>query len=102
MALVFGRSNRANLYPICRGIWMFATKAANTNFRVDSRIGLCVAHSTVYESLKEMARQKGAELRNAVESGKRFIVVFDNVQAYMKQRDHRIGRESRKITVFCM
>ncbi|KIJ99754.1 hypothetical protein K443DRAFT_123087 [Laccaria amethystina LaAM-08-1] len=98
VALVFGHLNCANLYPICCGIWMFATKAANTNFRVDSCIGLCVTHSTVYEALKEMARQKGIELKKAVELGKCFIVVFDNVQAYMKQRDHRIGRESLMIT----
>ena len=85
MALVFGHSNRANLYPMCRGIWMFTTKAANTNFCVDSCIGLCVAHSTVYKALKKMAKQKGIELKKAVKLGKHFIVVFDNVQAYMKQ-----------------
>ena len=73
---------------------MFAAKAANTSFRVDSRLGLCVAHSTVYEALKEMGRQKQLELRQAVNAGKHFIVVFDNIQAHIKQRDRRIGREN--------
>lgn len=77
---------------------MFATKAARTNFRVDSRIGLCVAQSTVYDALKEMAKQKQSDLKRAIESGKHFSVVFDNIQTYIKQRDHRIGRENRMIT----
>jgi len=98
MAITFGRSGRANIFPICRGIWMFATKAARTNFRVDSRIGLCVAQSTVYDALKEMAKQKQSDLKRAIESGKHFSVVFDNIQTYIKQRDRRIGRENRMIT----
>jgi hypothetical protein len=68
MAITFGRSGQANILPICRGIWMFAIKAARTNFRVDSRIGRCVAHSTVYDALKEMAKQKQSDLKRAVES----------------------------------
>lgn len=98
MGITFGRSGRANLFQICRGIWMFAIKAARTNFRVDSRIGLCVAYSTVYEALKEMAKQKQLDLQHGIKSGKHFTVVFDNIQTYIKQRDHRIGKENRMIT----
>jgi len=47
---------------------MFATKAARTNFRVDSRIGLCVAQSTVYDALKEMAKQKQSDLKRAIDT----------------------------------
>ncbi|KIM37166.1 hypothetical protein M413DRAFT_13521 [Hebeloma cylindrosporum] len=98
MAITFGHSGHANIFLICRGIWMFATKAAHTNFCVDSCMGLCVAQSTVYEALKEMAKQKQIDLKHGVHSGKHFTVVFDNIQTYIKQRGRCIGRENHMIT----
>lgn len=77
---------------------MFATKAACMNFQVNSHIGLCVAQSTVYNALKQMAKQKQSDLKHAIESGKHFSVVFDNIQTYIKQQDHYIGWENHMIT----
>ncbi|KAF8965633.1 hypothetical protein BDZ97DRAFT_1658861 [Flammula alnicola] len=98
MLLTFGRSDRANLYQLCRALWMFATKTARTVFRVESRIGQSVAHSTVYKALSEMAKQKQSELKASVQAGKDKIVVSDNVQVYARKRDRRIGRENKMIT----
>ncbi|KAF8187155.1 hypothetical protein BJ912DRAFT_970316 [Pholiota molesta] len=98
MALTFARSNRASLYPLCRGIWLFAAKASRTIFRVESRIGQSVAYSTVYIALRAMGRQKLDDLRKAIKAGRHFITVSDNIQTYAKQRVRRIGRENRMIT----
>ncbi|THH31181.1 hypothetical protein EUX98_g2994 [Antrodiella citrinella] len=35
-ALTFGRSNRASQYALARGVWLFATKAHRSIFRVES------------------------------------------------------------------
>ncbi|KAF8810193.1 hypothetical protein BYT27DRAFT_7282405 [Phlegmacium glaucopus] len=98
MSLTFGHSNRASLYALCRGIWLFAVKAPSTVFRVESRIGQSVSYQTVYQALRQMAKQKKEDLRAAIEAGHHFIVVSDNIQAYARQRDHRIGKENRMIT----
>ncbi|KAF9472171.1 hypothetical protein BDN70DRAFT_925796 [Pholiota conissans] len=97
MALTFGRSNRANFYAMCRGLWLFSTRAANTMFRVESRLGLSVSLATVYTALREMAKQKQMDLKEAIQLGKLFILIFDNIQTYIKQRDHRIGRENKML-----
>ncbi|KDR64811.1 hypothetical protein GALMADRAFT_1353873, partial [Galerina marginata CBS 339.88] len=98
MSLTFGRSSHANYYQICRSIWLFAIKAPYTLFRVESRLGLSVAISSVYDALREMSRTKRQELKQAVEDGKHHISVSDNIQTYSKERDRRIGRENKMIT----
>ncbi|RDB15452.1 hypothetical protein Hypma_004158 [Hypsizygus marmoreus] len=100
MSMTFGRSNRASLFQLCRGIWLFAVKAPSTVYRVESRLGLSVTVSTVYNALKEMAEQKRTELREAFlpGSGRFFNVVIDNTQTYAKVRDPRLGRENQMIT----
>jgi hypothetical protein len=98
MSLTFGRSDRASLYQLCRGLWMFATKTAKTVFRVESRIGQSVAYATVYAALGEMARQKQSELKAKVQAGIHYSIVSDNIQAYRKERDHRLGRENQLLT----
>ncbi|KAH7917122.1 hypothetical protein BV22DRAFT_1026962, partial [Leucogyrophana mollusca] len=102
MALTFIKTWRASFYPICRAVYLFATKSHRSLFRVDSRLGRSVSFNTVYASLKTMAEQRQRELQEATRlgSGRNFAVVGDNVQAFAKQRDHRIGRESRMIKGF--
>ncbi|KAM6491642.1 hypothetical protein JOM56_012886, partial [Amanita muscaria] len=73
MSMTFSRSNRASLYPLCRGVWLFAVKAHHSIFRVESRLGQSIAYSTVYEALRSMADHTMKDLR----------------------RDHRIGRENK-------
>ncbi|PPQ95548.1 hypothetical protein CVT26_008573 [Gymnopilus dilepis] len=98
LALTFGRSNRASLYALGRAVWMFAAKAPHTLYRVESRLGMSVAYTTVYRALATMSQQKRRILRNAVASGKNFIVVSDNIQVYARERERRIGKENRMIT----
>lgn len=95
--MTFSRSNRASLYSLCRGVWLFAVKAHHSVFRVESRLGQSVAYSTVYEALRSMANHKMKDLQVAARagSGRHFIVVSDNIQVYLRQRDHRIGRENK-------
>ncbi|KAH7904089.1 hypothetical protein BJ138DRAFT_1019611, partial [Hygrophoropsis aurantiaca] len=102
MALTTVRSARCTLYPLCRGVYLFATKAQKSLFRVESRIGRSVAYQTVYTALATMAEARNNELHVATrpESGRHFLIVGDNIQAFAKQRDHRIGRESRMIKGF--
>ncbi|KAF9482611.1 hypothetical protein BDN70DRAFT_778301, partial [Pholiota conissans] len=100
MALTFLRSNRASLYPLCRGIWLFAIKGPRTLFRVESRIAQSVAYSTVYTALGEMGKKKRKELQEAISAGEHFNTVTDNIQTWYKRRVHRIGRESQELKGF--
>ncbi|KAF8056184.1 hypothetical protein FPV67DRAFT_1731334 [Lyophyllum atratum] len=99
MSLTFGRSERASLYALCRGIWYFSTKAHRSIFRVESRLAQCVAYSSVYPALKAMSEQQLKDLKAALlpGSGRHILTVGDNVQTFVKPRDHRIGRESKMI-----
>ncbi|KDQ50832.1 hypothetical protein JAAARDRAFT_164426, partial [Jaapia argillacea MUCL 33604] len=101
-ALTFTRSSRASLYPLARGVWYFAVKAHQSVYRVESRLGQSVSYESVRKALRAMAEAKQDDLRNAMRpgSGRHFIVVGDNVQAYAKQRDHRIGQENKMIKGF--
>ncbi|KDQ57007.1 hypothetical protein JAAARDRAFT_109613, partial [Jaapia argillacea MUCL 33604] len=100
--LTFACSNRASLYPLARGIWYFAVKAHQSIYRVKSRIAQSVSYKSVRKALAAMAEAKRDDLRDAMrpDSGRHFIVVGDNVQAYAKQRDHRIGRENKMMKGF--
>ena len=97
MLMTFSRSNRANLYVLCRGIWLFAVKAHHSLFWVESQLGHSIAYSTVHEALRSMADQKMKDLRNAAHTGlgRHFIIVSNNIEVYLQQRDHRIGQESK-------
>ncbi|KAG6907429.1 hypothetical protein DXG01_008894 [Tephrocybe rancida] len=97
MALTLGRSNRANLFAFCRGIWLFSSKAAQTVYRVDSRFGLSVASSTVHTALSCMSEKQMENLQALLASEKPVLTVGDNVQTWAKQHDHRIGRESKML-----
>ncbi|TFK20425.1 hypothetical protein FA15DRAFT_599731 [Coprinopsis marcescibilis] len=99
MNLTFLRSNRANRFQLCCGIWMFAVMASKTMFRVESRLGLTVADSTVRRALENMSGSQQQQFKQAHEVGSttHYWVVSDNVQAYAKKRDHRMGRPSEMV-----
>ncbi|KAG5654261.1 hypothetical protein H0H81_005504 [Sphagnurus paluster] len=99
MALTASRSQYASLYPLCRGIWLFAVKSHQSIFRVESRLGHSVAYSTVYDALKTMSDEQLIMLKELFdpESGRYAQFVSDNVQAYALIRDPRIGRDNRMI-----
>ncbi|EAU82342.2 hypothetical protein CC1G_06652 [Coprinopsis cinerea okayama7 len=75
MSLAFAKSNRANLIPLCRGIWMFSALAPKTMFRVESRLGMSVSYSSTHRALKNMSKEQGKE----------------------KKRDHGLGRVSEMV-----
>ncbi|KAF6760243.1 hypothetical protein DFP72DRAFT_843737 [Ephemerocybe angulata] len=99
-SLTFARSNRANLVPMCRGLWMFATLASKTTYRVDSRLGLTVSEETVRRALETMSNQSQHTFRHMLDSGtrKHTWVVSDNVQTYSLKRDPRFGQPSQMVT----
>ncbi|TCD67611.1 hypothetical protein EIP91_012176, partial [Steccherinum ochraceum] len=99
-ALTFGHSNRANQYALARGVWLFATKTHQSVFRVESRLAQSVAYSTVHSALRTMADDVLSAVREAVRNGTLYWLVGDNIQTYMKQRDHRIGRSNKMIKGF--
>ncbi|KAI0055098.1 hypothetical protein BV25DRAFT_1816096 [Artomyces pyxidatus] len=101
-SLTFARSSRASLYPLCRGIWLFAVKAHQSIYRVESRLGQSVSYETMRQAIHTMADAKLVMLRKLLspDSGKNFVSVGDNVQAHSKERDHRIGRRSTMIKGF--
>ncbi|KAF9528832.1 hypothetical protein CPB83DRAFT_929056 [Crepidotus variabilis] len=98
MSMTFGRSKLASLYPLCRGIWLFAVKAPITLFRVESRLALSTSYSTVSDALKTTSTGNQDMLKETREEGTHYSVVIDNIQTYFKQRDMRYGKESRMIT----
>jgi len=85
--MTYGRSHSASLYALCCGIWMFASKAPNTLFRVESRIGQCAALTSVIDSLREMSKASRELLKHSIRAGKRYHFVFDNVQTFTKPRE---------------
>ncbi|KAK7684254.1 hypothetical protein QCA50_012578 [Cerrena zonata] len=94
--LVFARNQWVNLLPMCRGIYLFATKAHQSTYRVGSRLAQCPPYSTVRNSLVTMARQK-RKLLQATNIISRWCVL-DNLQAYARRRDQRIGNGNAMIT----
>ncbi|KAF8955673.1 hypothetical protein BDZ97DRAFT_1673396 [Flammula alnicola] len=58
MVMTNGRWIKANIYQMCRGIWLFASQAPASMYRVESHLGLCVSYKTVYDALREMGRGK--------------------------------------------
>ncbi|EGO27330.1 hypothetical protein SERLADRAFT_435106 [Serpula lacrymans var. lacrymans S7.9] len=84
MALTFNRSKYASLVPMSRGLYLFATQAHRSLFRVDSRLGRSVVYDT--------ATQPGF--------GRFFHIVGDNVQTFARKCDPRIGRENQMIKGF--
>lgn len=106
MTLTFGRSNRANLYPICRGIWLFAVMASKTIFRVESHLAQTVVYQTALDALYSMAKVQRDELRALMTPDMNdpnwippdFWDVSDNVQFFRHIYDQRFGNESGMVT----
>ncbi|KAI0040471.1 hypothetical protein FA95DRAFT_1502810 [Auriscalpium vulgare] len=98
--MVYGRNQHANLFAICRGISLFSMKAHHSIFRVGSRLAQNVPYSTMRRSLVQMAEAKREAWRKEVEAGviRPFWVVLDNIQAYLRRRDRRIGTDNEMAT----
>lgn len=71
-------------------------------YRVDSRFANCISYESVRKTLWTMAEGQRDDLREAIKpgSGRHYAIVGDNVQTFFKERDHRIGRESKMLKGF--
>ncbi|KAJ7573714.1 hypothetical protein C8J56DRAFT_1008216 [Mycena floridula] len=84
-ALDFSRNSQAKRLALARGLLYFAASAP-------SRVGTMPAYTTIYKALKHLADQSAAHLRTVgADPLKWGVVILDNVQAYKRKRDMRIG-----------
>ncbi|KAJ7593958.1 hypothetical protein C8J56DRAFT_777759 [Mycena floridula] len=91
-ALDFTRNCQAKRLPLARGLLYFASSAPVDLFAYESRIGTMPAYNTVYNSLNGLADCGAERIRDiGTDANKWGIVIIDNVQAYRKHRDMRIG-----------
>ncbi|KDQ08758.1 hypothetical protein BOTBODRAFT_77208, partial [Botryobasidium botryosum FD-172 SS1] len=98
-SMMFSRSRSANLYQMANGMTLFGSKAHTSTFRVLSRVGYTVSLRSVTNALRTGAKLTLSGLGDGIRTGKSaFRIVMDNVQAFAKQRDFRLGRESKMIT----
>ncbi|KII90822.1 hypothetical protein PLICRDRAFT_123648 [Plicaturopsis crispa FD-325 SS-3] len=95
-SLNFSRSSHANLLPSARGMLYFGSSAPVDLFRYNSRAGNMPAYTSVHRMLRELSLQEAkvteAHGRDPNTVG---IIRLDNVQNYLRQRDHRVGRQNK-------
>jgi hypothetical protein len=107
-SLLFGRSGRARLLPITLGILYLASCVPVDIFAINSRLGIMPVINTVKSVLKGFSDQKAVAIRtrgrdtstktvNGCVMTRAILLIFDNVQHFMKQRDFRMGRENSMI-----
>ncbi|KAG6824881.1 hypothetical protein H0H92_005539 [Tricholoma furcatifolium] len=95
-ALNFSRNNEARLLPLTRGLLYFAFSAPVDLFAYGSRIGEMPAYSTIYRALINFSAHEAAIISaHASNPQTAGCAQIDNVQNYLLQRDHRIGRENK-------
>lgn len=79
-----------------QGLLYFASSAPVDLFAYRSRIGDMPAYSTVSRALKGLSEYEAAiTLDHGQDPTKFRVLQFDNVQNYLRQRDHRIGRQNK-------
>ncbi|PPR02512.1 LOW QUALITY PROTEIN: hypothetical protein CVT26_011996 [Gymnopilus dilepis] len=94
--LDFSRNNEARLLPLSRGLLYFAHSAPADLMSYGSRVGDMVAYTTVHRSLNDLATYEAINTREHARDPTKFgFLQFDNVQNYMRQRDHRMGRVNK-------
>ncbi|EJD41428.1 hypothetical protein AURDEDRAFT_68835 [Auricularia subglabra TFB-10046 SS5] len=96
--VLFSRNQGANLLQLARGIALFATRAEASIYRVGSRFGNNPVYNTVSHALETMAASGQQWLRDMAASEVDWLMlVVDNVQHYLRQREIRFGRENTMI-----
>lgn len=80
---------------MARGIHEFALSIPYDLFVYNSRIGTSPSYSAIYRALQMLSVREADETRLLGEHlTKRGVLVIDNVQNYLRQRDSRIGRSN--------
>jgi hypothetical protein len=107
-ALNFCRQPKARLLPISHGILYLACCVPADIVSYNSRIGNMPVINTIKKSLKGFSDQKALMIRtcgrdttmtkqNGRDTTNIILVIFDNVQHFLRQQDLRIGRENSMI-----
>ncbi|KIK31841.1 hypothetical protein CY34DRAFT_102669, partial [Suillus luteus UH-Slu-Lm8-n1] len=94
-SLAFCHSTHAQALPMARGIHEFALSIPYDLFVYNSRIGTSLSYSAIYRALQKLSVREAEETRLLGQHlTKRGVLVIDNVQNYLRQRDSRIGRSN--------
>ncbi|KAG2116380.1 hypothetical protein DEU56DRAFT_919219 [Suillus clintonianus] len=94
-SLAFCHSTHAQALPMARGIHEFALSIPYDLFVYNSRIGTSPSYSAIYRALQMLSVREADETRLLGQHlTKRGVLVIDNVQNYLRQRDSRIGRSN--------
>ncbi|RXW12118.1 hypothetical protein EST38_g13736 [Candolleomyces aberdarensis] len=92
-SLNFSQNNEARLLPLARGILSFAHSVPVDIMAYSCRVAEMPAYCTILDLVKGLGAQESTKLlelgRDTMKAG---FLQFDNVQNYMRQWDHRIGR----------
>ncbi|KAJ3494472.1 hypothetical protein NLJ89_g10801 [Agrocybe chaxingu] len=92
-SLLFSRNNEARLLPLVQGLLYFAHSAPADLIAYGSRIGAMPAYTTISKSLRGLADHQAQITKEvARDPTKSGFTQFDNVQNYLRQQDHRLGR----------
>ncbi|KAG1887445.1 uncharacterized protein F5891DRAFT_1199909 [Suillus fuscotomentosus] len=94
-SLAFCHSTHAQALPMARGIREFALSIPYDLFVYNSRIGTSPSYSAIYRALQMLSVREADETRLLGQHlTKRGVLVIDNIQNYLRQRDSRIGRSN--------
>ncbi|KAF9232804.1 hypothetical protein BU15DRAFT_80791 [Melanogaster broomeanus] len=90
------RDGLARRLPMTKGMFYFAFGVPHDVFAYNCRVASTVSYGAVYRCLQELSEQ---EAKAVVEVGRDLsqggVIVLDNVQNYLIQRDARIGRTNK-------
>ncbi|KAH7905521.1 hypothetical protein BJ138DRAFT_1130454 [Hygrophoropsis aurantiaca] len=87
------RNQRAQRLGMARGILDFASCVPYDAFVYNSRVASSVSYGAVYGGLQKLSQQEALVVReHGRDQTKGAVLVMDNVQNYLLQRDARIGR----------
>ncbi|KAJ7148144.1 hypothetical protein C8R43DRAFT_952750 [Mycena crocata] len=102
-------NDRARLLPLCRGILYLSSCVPVDIIMINSRLGNMPSVNTIKAALKGFSQQKAVVIRTRGRDititrhadGRITInakvLIFDNVQHFLRQRELRIGRENSMI-----
>ena len=89
----YSRNSHANKLAIIKGLFDFAHGVPFNVFACNSRVAYTVSYGAVQHCLEELSQQEARLIvERARDHTRAGVVVMDNVQNYLMQRDIRIGR----------
>ncbi|KAJ7127279.1 hypothetical protein C8R43DRAFT_897578 [Mycena crocata] len=107
--LDFCKNDRARILPLCRGILYLSSCVPVDIIAINSRLGNMPSVNTIKQALRGFSQQKAVVIRTRGRNvaitrhadgrltKRAKVLIFDNVQHFLRQRDLRIGRENSMI-----